>query len=92
MRTRSGSPASKNSTDMASQPALKFAYRNYRGEIEERIVDVDDRPFDRLQYYPRGGNDFHPEGGWMLSGICRDRKARRSFELKSIVGPIEEVV
>ncbi len=67
-------------------PALQFVYKNYKGEIELRVID----PEGTCEYYPPGKNPMHPNGGWMLSGICRQRNARRTFELKSIIGPITE--
>lgn len=76
---------------MSGLPALKFVYRNYKDEIEERVVDLDDGPVGRFEYWHPGINPQHPLGGWMVSGICRVRKARRTFELKRIIGPIEEV-
>lgn len=71
-----------------STPALKFVYRNYKGEIEERVVE----PEQHMVYLsPREDAQFHPKGGWAISGICRARKARRIFALTQIIGPITEV-
>ena len=65
---------------------LKFVYRNHKGEIEERIIV----PEKELQFW---GNrpEYNPYGGWTLSGICQTRQARRTFELRRIIGPITEV-
>ena len=70
---------------------LKFVYRNHRGEISERIVRPDGRPQYRMEWYPAGMNEYHPDGGWMFSGDDEARRARRTFALKNIIGPITEV-
>ena len=71
---------------------LKFVYRNHKGEIEERII-VPEKELqfwgNRPEYNP--AIKYHPDGGWMLSGICQTRQARRTFELRRIIGPITEV-
>ena len=67
---------------------LKFVYRNYKNEIEERIITPD----GMVEWYsPHKNPEYHPDGGWLLSGIDQARNARRSFELKRIIGPITEV-
>lgn len=75
-----------------SEPILRFIYRNHRGAVEERRVKVDEQAKLRLVYYPPEKNSFHPDGGWMLSGWCFDRAARRSFALKDIIGAIHEEI
>lgn len=57
---------------------ISFNYRNHRGKVENRTIDV-----DRVEWLARPGYDYQP--GWFISGYCHDRKARRSFALTHIV-------
>lgn len=78
---------------MTNKTALRFLYRNYKDEVAERTVYPDHFPNKRLSYRePYKGDQYHPDGGWLLSGICMTQKARRSFELKRIMSPITEVL
>lgn len=72
-------------------PALKFTYRNHKGEVDERIVDIDVLVLGRISYMIPSNNLYHSKGGWMISGTCRARGARRTFALVNIIGPITEV-
>lgn len=57
---------------------INFIYKNHRGVVEERTVDVDSLEF---QFHP--GHDHQP--GWFISGFDHARAARRSFRLSNIV-------
>ena len=59
---------------------IEFTYRNHRGQIEQRRVDV-----DSIEYIRDPG--FHYQPGWFLSGKDLDRDARRSFALTHIILP-----
>lgn len=59
-------------------PTIKFVYKNHRGEIKQRTVDV--LSFD---YNPNPGFGYEP--GWFITGFCHDKKAMRSFALENIV-------
>lgn len=57
---------------------ISFDYLNHKGLKEHRTIKG---PFDlSFQFHP--GFGYQP--GWFLSGICMDRKARRSFALTRI--------
>lgn len=68
--------------------ALRFVYKNYKDEIEERTIMPEK---GGMEWFSHGRNDFHPDGGWMISGLCLTRNARRTFELRRIIGPIVEI-
>lgn len=61
-----------------SNPMAKFKYRNHKGVIEERLVDV-----DAVEYIRDPGYSYQP--GWFISGYCYTKKARRSFAIVNIV-------
>lgn len=64
---------------------ISFFYKNHRGEVSERFVFL-----DSLEWVNNPGYDYQP--GWFLSGIDKDRGARRSFALTHIVLPPEQDV
>lgn len=57
---------------------VSFLYRNHKGIIAERTVDVED-----ISFLTKPGYEYQP--GWFINGHCHDRKARRSFALSHIV-------
>lgn len=59
---------------------ISFFYKNHRGEVAERTIDV-----DSIEWQNNPGYDYQP--GWFISGHCHDRDARRSFALSHIVLP-----
>lgn len=61
----------------------KFTYRNHRGEVEEREVDV-----DSVEFIRDPGFNYQP--GWFISGIDQSRMQRRSFALVNVVLPEKE--
>lgn len=56
---------------------VTFNYKNWRGEVTVRHVKV-----ESLDFYMSPGFGYQP--GWFLSGICQDKKERRSFALTHI--------
>lgn len=54
-----------------------FNYKNHRGEIALRTVEV-----QSLDFLYNPGFGYQP--GWFLSGICQDKGERRSFALSHI--------
>lgn len=52
---------------------IKMTYRNYRGEVSRRTISPISIWF--------GTTDWHPEPGWLLSGIDMDKGERRDFAL-----------
>lgn len=67
-----------------SQP-VTFTYRNWRGEVSERLVLPLDMTFD--------DNPYHSGPQWFLNGldIARFMPARRSFAVEDILSPIRHV-
>lgn len=59
-------------------PIVRFKYRNHRGKVSDRIVDV-----RQIEWIERPGYDYQP--GWFISGICQDKQAYRSFALNHVV-------
>lgn len=63
---------------------VKFKYKNHRGEIEDRDVDVVDLRFDL-----KGHPDYGYQPGWAISGhdYSRGRNGGqfRSFQLSNII-------
>ena len=57
---------------------VSFFYKNHRGEVAERTVEI-----DSLEWINNPGYDYQP--GWFLSGLDVDRNARRSFALTHII-------
>ena len=53
--------------------AIQMTYRNYRGEVSRRTISPISIWF--------GTTDWHPEPGWLLSGIDMDKGERRDFAL-----------
>lgn len=63
---------------------VTFDYKNHRGEVRTRTVDVDAVEFLHMRKLdPKYG--YQP--GWYLSGRCHDKDARRSFALCNIILP-----
>ena len=63
---------------------VKFKYKNYRGEVQNRTIDVDSIEFlHAAKLDPKYG--YQP--GWFLSGWCHEKRARRSFALCNIILP-----
>lgn len=56
---------------------ITFYYKNHRGEVAERRVEV-----DSLEFVTNPGFGYQP--GWFLSGHDLDKDARRSFALSHI--------
>lgn len=56
---------------------ITFHYKNHRGEVAERHVEV-----DSLEFVTNPGFGYQP--GWFLSGHDLDKGARRSFALSHI--------
>lgn len=61
--------------------AVKFRYRNYKGEYETReIIPL------KLEFLTTPGRDWHYQPGWFLTGKDLDRGGQlRSFALSSIL-------
>jgi len=57
-----------------------FHYKNHRGEVAERRVRVDSIDFIREP-------GFGYEAGWFVSGLCLDKRERRSFSFANIIVP-----
>jgi hypothetical protein len=57
---------------------VKFKYKNHRGEITPRTVDL-----DSIEFITKPGYGYQP--GWFLSGIDQDKNARRSFSVHNII-------
>lgn len=69
-------------------PRTTFVYRNHRGEVAERTVEI-----VSLDYIARPRNDYRHSPGWFLT--CRDFTGNRqgdirTFELNSIQMPEED--
>ncbi len=60
----------------ASAKPLAFTYRNWRGEIGQRLV----RPISMLY----GATEWHPEPQWLLYAYDLDKCETRSFAVKDI--------
>src|SRR6218665_1379184 len=60
---------------------MKFIYTNYKGETEERDVDV-----TSIDFLPPPGVGYDP--GWFLTGIDKARNAKRSFRIDARMVPI----
>lgn len=63
---------------------VKFVYRNWKGEIADRLVTPIDMIFDV--------NDFHDDAQWFLVAYDQKKKAIRNFAIQDIIGPITPVV
>lgn len=59
---------------------VTFDYLNHRGVTSKRTIDV-----DAVEFLTRPGFNYQP--GWFISGLCHDKKARRSFALSRIQLP-----
>lgn len=57
---------------------VQFDYTNHEGKFGTRTV-----LFQSLDF---GSNEWYPEPQWFLSGMCLERRARRSFALAKIDG------
>lgn len=61
-------------TDTKTTPTqITMTYRNYRGEISQRTILPMGIWF--------GTTEWHPEPGWLLSGIDLEKEERRDFAL-----------
>lgn len=60
---------------------ISFYYKNHRGSIEERTIDV-----ESLDWLSAPDYDYQP--GWFITGRCHDRDAIRSFALTHIILPV----
>lgn len=61
-------------TDNKTTPKqITMTYRNYRGEVSQRTILPKDIWF--------GTTEWHPEPGWLLSGIDLEKEERRDFAL-----------
>ncbi|WP_201712564.1 hypothetical protein [Acidiphilium sp. C61] len=56
-----------------------FVYRNWRGELAERRVEI------RGLWY--GSTEWHPEPQWFLKAIDLDKHVSRDFALRDIMQP-----
>jgi len=63
------------STQLA--PTLQFAYKNWKGETNNRIVIPYDIWF--------GNTEFHPEEQWLLRAYDVDKCAERKFALRDVI-------
>lgn len=59
-----------------------FAYKNHRGEVNNRTVDVDSIEFITTVH---ADDDYGYQPGWFLSGWDHTKQARRSFALCNII-------
>lgn len=59
---------------------ISFFYKNHRGVVEERTIDV-----DSIEWLANPAHGYQPS--WFISGRCHDHDARRSFALASIQLP-----
>lgn len=57
---------------------VRFDYRNYKGEVETRLV----RPI-RLWF---GSTCYHPEPQWLLEAVDLERKETRDFAMVGMLG------
>lgn len=57
---------------------VKFFYKNHRGEVSEREIDI-----DSLEWISNPNYGYQP--GWFLSGFDLVKNARRSFALCNMV-------
>ncbi len=60
--------------------SILFKYKNHRGEISVRNLEV-----DAVEFLPAPGFGYQP--GWFISGLDLDKSARRSFALSHIIFP-----
>lgn len=61
-------------TDTKATPTeITLTYRNYRGEVSQRTI------FPMSIWF--GTTEWHPEPGWLLSGIDLEKEERRDFAL-----------
>ena len=58
-------------------PTLQFAYKNWKGETNNRIVIPYDIWF--------GNTEFHPEEQWLLRAYDVDKCAERKFALRDVI-------
>lgn len=58
-------------------PFISFYYKNHRGEIALRKVDI-----DSFEFLVDPGFGYQP--GWFISGVDRDKDVRRSFAIVNI--------
>lgn len=61
---------------------ISFTYLNHNGKRSERTIEV-----DSLEFHRNPGFGYQP--GWFISGLDRDKNARRSFALARIELPPE---
>ena len=70
---------------------VKFRYKNHRGEVEDREVNV-----TSLDYYPMPNFDYGHGPGWFLSGYDHSRgrggTVFRSFALANIQLPLDAFI
>ena len=57
-----------------------FKYKNHRGELGIRSLDI-----ECVEFLPDPGYGYQP--GWFISGLDTDKNARRSFALSHIIFP-----
>lgn len=63
--------------------AVKFKYKNHKGEIADRTVTI-----EGIERIRDGISDYgYPAGCWVLVGWDHDKDARRSFLLENIIAP-----
>lgn len=62
---------------MNISPPMKFRYRNYKGEIEDRTVDAPEMWF--------GSTKWHPERQWLMKAFDWYRLEFRDFAVKDIL-------
>lgn len=62
------------------QRVVTFTYKNYRGEVSQRMVILVE---GGLRF---GTSEFHTEPQWLLKAYCCDRKDFREFALCDIQG------
>lgn len=65
---------------MAERPVIKFMYLNHHGKLAERRVAV-----ECVEFQHNPGFGYQP--GWFVTGLCLDKRARRSFALNRIELP-----
>ena len=55
---------------------VRFNYKNYRGEFEDRTVYA-----ERIWW---GSTEYHPEPQWLLKGWDYSRQSNREFAMKDM--------
>ena len=69
-------PATWGPVALAMNGAIRFTYRNYRGEVSERTAE-------RLSIW-FGSTEWHHEAQWLMTAIDIEKGERRDFAMRDM--------